>query len=103
MPRIDIVRNPDGSVAFDPPVLFGAAIGDRIFWRNLDAQKQHWITLKGKPRDFWFRFPLAQFSAGRTADTSREIVLQQQTQDIEYVSFDETGVEGRITFSSFVG
>ena len=100
MPRIDIVRKQDGSLAFDPQVLPGAMIGDRIFWRNLDPRDQHWITLKGKPRNFWFRFPLAQFVAGKPAETSRDIVLQQEV-TIVYESFGK-GVEGTITFSAFI-
>jgi plastocyanin len=94
MPAIDILRRPDGEVSFDPPDL-KLVIGDRIFWRNLDEKTQHWVTLKGKPQDFWFRSALAHFVRGQAADVTSELVVQQE-ESFVYECFGE-GVEGKIT------
>jgi hypothetical protein len=99
MPRIDIMREPDGTITFDPLVLKGSSVGDRIFWRNLDQQEDHWITRKGQPQDFWFRYPVARFVPGDPPDTSHEIVLQHET-PITYVSFTHPNDEGQIVFST---
>jgi hypothetical protein len=105
MPTIDIVRNQNGTVAFDPPVLTRVKVGDHIIWRNLDQKKQHWITRKGERKDLWFPSALAPASPGHTPDTSRpDLVIQRPEDiknDIEYVSFGE-GIEGRITSRLFV-
>jgi len=98
MPAINIRRVEQDRVIFDPSVLTGAVIGDRVFWRNLDPKDEHWITLKGKPQDYWFRFPLARFLDGQIPDTTREIALQT-AQDISYWCFLHQSEEGVISFS----
>jgi plastocyanin len=96
MPAINIIRL-DGRVTFDPPVLEGAALGDRVFWRNMDPEEHHWITLKGKPDDFWFRFPLSPYAPGEPPDTSREVVLQTPASIVYVCSIH--GEEGEIHFT----
>jgi hypothetical protein len=96
VPIIDIIRRPDGKVAFKPTLSDHTQLGDRFKWRNKDEQASHWVTLKGKPKDFWFQFPLAPFTLGQTADTTPDIVPQDTT-PIVFVCFDED-VEGQITF-----
>jgi len=100
MPVINIKRV-NGRVVFDPSVLVGATVGDRVFWRNLDPAEQHWITLKGKPNDYWFRFPLAPFVPDQPADTTREVVLQQEV-PIIYVCSIHQQETGEIHFSSAI-
>jgi hypothetical protein len=96
--RIDIVRKDDGTIAFKPRVLKGSTIGDRIIWRNLDPQEEHWVTGKGQPQDSWFRSAVALFVPGQTAHTTDELPLREEI-DITYVSFFHPDTEGVITFA----
>jgi plastocyanin len=95
------IRRVNGRAVFDPPVLVGATVGDRIFWRNLDPAEQHWITPKGKPQDYWFRSPLAPFVRGQPADTTTDVVLQQEV-PIMYVCSIHQEETGEIRFSSAI-
>jgi plastocyanin len=75
MAKIDIKRRGDGTVEFVPS-LQQVDVGEGIFWRNLDPRAQHWITLQGKDKDFWFGSALAPFVDGQSADTTSEIVFR---------------------------
>jgi plastocyanin len=80
MARIDIIRRVDGTVEFVPSSQ-QVDVGEGIFWRNLDPRAQHWITLQGQAKDFWFGSALAPFVDGQPADTTSEIVFQRQPVD----------------------
>jgi plastocyanin len=93
---IDIKRNPDGQVVFDPAVL-QATSPDFVIWRNLDPRAQHWITGQGQPSDFWFAAPLAPFVNRQPADTTSELALTTAVA-IVYVCSLHPEEQGNITF-----
>lgn len=94
MARIDIVRN-GNKVEFVPSVL-KASPGDTVFWRNLDPDEQHWITLKGKDNTFWFAAPLAPAVAGAPPDVTGTISLPNPPVTLVYVCSLHGTEEGTI-------
>ena len=101
MPTIEIVRvveNEVEIVRFDPPRL-EVIPGEGIFFRNRDPKAEHWITKQGEAQDFWFRAPLAPFTAP-PPDVSSEIVFQGVPSEndgvVVYVCSLHPGEQGEI-------
>jgi hypothetical protein len=99
MATINIKRDENGNLAFDPPtVKFGA--GDFAVWANLDPQADHQPTLQGKPANYWMDYPLPKFVEGQPAATSPAINLTgTASTPITYVDgLNPTAATGTITF-----
>ena len=91
---ITIVRS-GGAVGFQPssPTV---PKGTTVVFRNEDPQEQHLITLAGKDANFWFRYPLAPFMAGRPADVSDEVLFNNAGQ-VKFECSMHSGETGTIT------
>lgn len=86
---IDIVRDGNGAVSFQPPVLLlnlGVGEVETVAFRNLDPQSSHWVTAEGKTQDFWFPRPLARHTGSSPNTSSRLVIVGTgQSFDIAYV------------------
>ena len=87
---IDIVRT-GGVVAFQPALLqlnLAAGEVETVAFRNRDSESGHWVTVQGKPRDFWFPRPLARFTGSGPNTSSRLVIVGTgQPFNIDYLCF----------------
>lgn len=94
MAIVSIVRQENGTVAFDPPQTT-IKKGSVVVFRNDDPREPHLITRDGSDPNFWFPYPLAAFVAGRPADTSDE-VLFNTVGTVTFVCATHAGETGTI-------
>jgi hypothetical protein len=86
MATINITRDDDGNVVYDPPEITIATAGDFVIWANLDDQAPHQPTLEGQAADYWMNDPLPPFEVGQPAACSPVINLAGTAgQPITYV------------------
>lgn len=74
MATINIRRDDNGMIYYDPPALTLGA-GDFVVWSNRDPQAAHQPTLQGKPADWWMTDQLPSYVDGQPAATSPAINL----------------------------
>lgn len=94
---IDIVRT-GGVVAFQPALLqlnLAAGEVETVAFRNRDSESGHWVTMAGKPANFWFPRPLARHT-GSSPNTSSRLVIMGTGQrfPINYHCFPHAGDRG---------
>lgn len=86
MATINITRDDDGNVVYEPPDITIATAGDFVIWANLDDQADHQPTLQGQAADYWMNDRLPMFVEGQPAACSPVINLAGTAgQPITYV------------------